>query len=164
MAKTPDTGRTVRESLAWAVTVHKLERLPGAPFAWCGHTALQKAAADLRDDEWFPEGDAAYVAAAHNAWDGLMTTMFGRYRAGLFLRWAAGYMPPAARAPLERAADRLDRVMGGPAQLVPALNTETTKASFSERSVRHDHAERLLEIATIESEAMDMINEALAVP
>jgi hypothetical protein len=159
---TPEPAQAYKDALGWAVTVQSMERLPGRPEVHCGNAALRKAASDLLDENFFPPGEQKAVADAHNAWDGLMTTLFGRCFAGLFLRRAGEHWPAAAAA-LEKAAVCCDQIMGGPDSLAPRLNAEQTGASFADPETRRNHAAMLRQAADLDNQAMDLIREAPAV-
>lgn len=158
----PNISQLYKNALSWAITVNEMEKLLNHPELYCGNTALQKAAADMLDDKYFPmdnNRDALYCGL--DAFGGLITNMYGRYETGLFLRRAKEYFPDAVED-LEKAAVLHDIIWNEMTRNIycPDPNDETI-LTYAQDDTRKKNSDLLLKIVEIELEANKYIKNAV---
>lgn len=158
----PSERERYADALAFAAKVARMAHLPNRPDIRMGRAAYDAWAADLLNDDFFPERDENAWAASLDANGGGLTTMVGRDWAGAFLRRAAKALPEAADE-LEKAAALHVRIMEDATKKFygPDVSPETAR-TFALRETRESNAKILRQARDWDAEAAEWIDRALA--
>jgi len=152
----PHPREVDRETLKWALEVLRTSRVRNTH---AGPAAFEAWAADMLNDEYFPEGNIGVLRARLMChWDSMtVTATRGSGSATAFLR-AAGEREPAMAEHLRAAADCLDRedVVHG-----VAPGEEAQMARLADPAVRRRVAGSIVRARDMHVETADHIEKAL---
>lgn len=152
----PDPTELDREALKWALQVLRTPRVRNAD---AGPAAFDSWAADMLNDEYFPEGNIGVLRARLMChWDSMTVTATRGGGGATAYLLAAAEREPAMAEHLRAAADCLDRedVVHG-----VAPGEEAQMARLAAPDVRRQVAESILRARDMHVEAADHIEQAL---